>query len=57
MEYLVNIDCSADTIQFVELTGHKVDGTKERYVYPSTEQAVRPAAGGALASLPTLVCK
>ena len=57
MEYIVNIDCSAGTILFVELTGHKVDGTKERYVFPSTEQATRPAAGGALANLPTMVCK
>jgi hypothetical protein len=57
MEYLVNVDCSAGTVLFVELTGHKVDGTNERYVFPSSEQAAKPAADSALYNLPSMVCQ
>lgn len=55
--YLMNVDCDANTLMFIEFTGYKLDGTNERYVYPSTEQTAHPAAGGALENLPAMVCK
>ena len=55
--YLMNVDCDAGTLLFVEFTGYKLDGTHERYVFPSTEQATRPSDDSALVKLPAMVCK
>lgn len=55
--YLMNVDCDAGTLLFVEFTGYKLDGTTEHYVFPSTEQATLPSADSALVKLPGMVCK